>query len=83
MGGVGSLISFWTRPALVAACHGARAGRLCALVLVPPYSVCRGLGRARAGGSPLVVHRGQDAARISDSHDVDDREIEVRDSHRG
>ncbi len=81
MGGVGSLMSFWTRPALVAAC--ARAGRLCALARVPPYSVCRGLGRARAGGSPLVVHRGQDAARISDSHDVDDREIEVRDSHRG
>ena len=50
MGGTGSLVSFWTWPALVAACA---RGRLCALVLTS----AGGWG----GGSPLVVHRGQDA----------------------
>ena len=32
MGGVGSLVSFWTWPVLVAACA---RGRVCALMLVP------------------------------------------------
>ena len=49
MGGVGSRVVFWTWPALEAQ---AACARVCvrALVLVPG-----------GGGSPLVVHRGQDA----------------------
>ncbi len=48
MGGVGSRVVFWTIPALKAAC---------ARVCVRASASAGGWG----GGSPLVVHRGQDA----------------------
>ena len=54
MGGVGSRVSLWTWPALVAACA---RGRLCVLVLVPGVGGQLGAGPAGARHSWCIVAR--------------------------
>ena len=67
VGGAGSLVSFWTWPALVAACTCVRSS-------VRASASAGGWGRVRrALGSPLVVHRGQDAEEVA----VGDRDARV------